>query len=299
MRHLPALLSTTLLSLAVLTGALLLSPPAHANPDKVADILRQSGNVGVARGPKTINNEAKAKIRTLAERTAAKTGGKVYVVILAKGTDLAPYAKIYDKLGLAKRDVLYVSNGSQTVLRCNGISKADKTKLMASVMKSAGDPMVRLERLMAGLPAALGHSQGKAKRASGRSTTTSNGAALAATAATQTESSGFGWGWMIFLLLVVGGVAFVIWRRKQRDGQLDAAFKAALDPAENHMADFYLGTDGFEAHPQFSTMLARGTAISAQIDALKAQTPTREAIAKAASLAKDAAALESELRRLN
>ena len=103
---------------------------------------------------------------------------------------------------------------------------------------------------------------------------------------------------MFFLVLVLGGIGFVIWRRKQRDGNLSAEFKAAMDPAENSMADFYLGTDGFESNPQFEPMLGRATALSNQIDQLKAKGPTRESIARARALAKDAAALESELRRL-
>ncbi|MCO4762875.1 MAG: TPM domain-containing protein [Myxococcales bacterium] len=295
-RSLPCRFSAPSAMLALLVGASLALPAtATANPGKVAQILQKSGDVGVVRGPGTISNDIKAKITGQAKQLAASTGGKVYVVIVNSETGIGPYSKLYNKLSMGTKDVLIASNGTKWALRCNGISKKDKKKLLKKAMTSGGDPLSRMSKLMAGIPAALGHSQAaaKPKTANQAARATGGGRAIA-----PVEESSGGYGWIFFLLIVGGGVGFVIWRRKQRDADLTGDLKAALDPAENHMADFYIGTDGFESHPQFSNMLAKGTALSNQIDTLKAAPPTRESISKAQTLAKSAAALESELRAL-
>lgn len=293
----PRILHATVTAAIAVTLLLGLPTLASANPGKVADILRQSGNSGVVRGPKTISNKQKNKLAGVARQAASRTGGKVYVVIVNSDTKTKPYAKLYKKLNMGKGDVLIVSNGPKWELRCDGISKSDKSKLLKAVMSNNGDPLSRATSLLKGIPKALGHSQAKAK--AGKSSSPPIGGGSGSTdLATKESAGGFPWVAIFFLLFVAGGVGFVIFRRKQRDASLDADFKAALDPAENHMADFYLGTDGFESHPQFSNMLAKGTQISTQIDALKAKTPTREAISKAKTLAKEAAAIESELRGL-
>ncbi len=289
--HRPCALPFAVLAL---TLAALTPQDAQANPKKVAEILQSSGSSAVVRGPGTINNQVKAKLEGQAAALASKTGGKVFLVIVNGNTGVGAYAKLYDTLGLGKGDVLIASNGKKWALRCNGISKADKSRLLKQVMSAGGDPMARMSGLMSGIPSALGHSQKQGKKA--RST----GAATAVgTAAAVESSSGFGFGAIFFLLLLVGGVGFVIWRRKQRDAALEAEFRAAIDPAENHMAEFYLGSDGLEGHPQFDQLLSQATGISGQIDALKAATPTREAISKAKTLTKQAAEMHQSLKRLN
>lgn len=268
---------------------------AHANVGKVQEILEGAGQSGVARGPKTVSDEVKAKLGAMARELAGKTSARAYIVVLADGSNVDDYGKVYDRMKLGGADVLIVSAGSKWVLRCNAIAAADKQRLMKQVMSAGGNPLDRMARLTAALPAAIAASQQRAAPASSR-----RKAAPARPITTEPASSsgGFGFGFAFLVLLLVGGAGVVFWRRKSRDTRLAAEFKQALDPGEQAMANIFLGMDAVEGKPGFDALLSRATDLSSDFDALKAQPPSRQAISRATSLGQRAKALEGEFRAL-
>ncbi len=268
---------------------------AHANVGKVQEILEGAGQSGVARGPKTVNDEVKAKLGAMARDLAAKTGARAYIVVLADGSNVDDYGKVYDRMKLGGADVLIVSAGGEWVLRCNAIAAADKQRLMKQVMSTGGNPLDRMGRLTAALPAAIAASQQRAAPLkSGRNAAP----APPITTAPASSSGGFGFGFAFLVLLLVGGAGVVFWRRKSRDTRLAAEFKQALDPGEQAMANIFLGMDAVEGKPGFDALLSRATDLSSDFDALKAQPPSRQSISRATSLGQKAKALEGEFRAL-
>ena len=302
----------TLCVLALLS----LAGPALADPvSAVANILRQSGQFGVARGPNTIDDATKEKLVDLAHQTATKTGAKTYVVILPAGSDPAPFAANYDVLGMAGKDVLVVSNGPQWDLRCAALSAAEKQGLLDRAMRAGSKPLERMEILTGELAAALAkvkttattakvlawnefqhanagkgwdgarmsqeyqaYRQGQATAATSTLTTTSQPLASG-------QAKGGGWlGPTFFALVIAALVGWVLVRRRKRDADLSAEFKRALNGPESTMADVYLGMDGLEKNPDFGQLMDMASGVSARIDSLKGADATRENIAKAQAL---------------
>ncbi len=271
---------------------LTVSPAARAaNVDAVLSILQSKGNAGVARGPKTIDDAAKAKVEAMTEQLAQRTGGKAYVVVLPEGEDPGDYISIYGKMGLSGRDVVIATNGKDWELRCDAISKGQKQTLFSQTLGKGGNPLERLEKLTNALPAAVQSSQQSQRGTKAIATT----GARPYQPVGQAEG-GFPWGWTLFGALVVGAVGVVFWRRKQRDRSLAAELKTALDPGESAMAEIFLGMDGLEEHPRFDQLLSRATALSSKFDELKAQSPSRQAIGQAESLSRQARELHGEFR---
>ena len=269
---------------ALVIGASMLAPAdAQAKPKKVYEILSKAGRSAVVRGPKTINSKTKKDLEALMEQLAAQTGGRAYAVILPGGAGTQKYAKIYDKLGLGPKDILIVSNGKKWSLRCDGISKSEKRELMNGAMAAGGDPLGRMRRLVSGLPAALNASQAASATAQADDEVSH--------VETDSPSEPSPWGSALFLVFVAGGVGLVIFRRKRRDAAIEADFKAALDPVETKLTELYLSLDGLEEREGFNALISAATQISADVDALKAETPSRESIAKLARLSSDAAGL--------
>lgn len=270
---------------------------AHANPSKVAQILEKAGRSGVARGPKTIDNSKKRTIEAAMSSLASKTSGKAFAVILPANTSPKPYAALYDQMNLGPRDVLIVSNGAQWVVRCDGITSAKKRALLKAVMTRHAKPLERIQGLAAGIPKALSESQSQSRRERRRmsNSRSTNGRAQPSTPAAADRESG-GWGGVLLLLFVAGGVGFVFLRRRQRDSAVEAAFKAALDPAESQLAEFYLGLDGLESHEDFDAVLSKATTLSSEIDAMKAKPPSRESAAKLTRIHSDARRLFARLQ---
>lgn len=285
------------IALLVLASCLLGSIPvaAHANVGKVQEILEGSGRSGVARGPKTVDDRVKAQLAEMARELAGKTGARAYIVVLADGSNVDDYAKVYDKMNLGGADVLIVSAGGKWALRCNGISSSDKQRLMKQVLSGGANPLDRMQRLTAALPAALGASQGKAAAGSRRRAAAASGKTAPVRTAPE-SSGGFGFGFAFLALLLIGGGGFVFWRRKQRDARLEGDLKAALDPGEQAMANIFLGMDAVEGKPGFDALLSRATDLSTGLDALKRQPPSRQTIARAETLSRQAKQLEGEFR---
>ncbi len=270
------------------------SPAARAaNVDAVLSILQKKGNAGAARGPKTIDDAAKAKVDGMAEQLAQRTGGKAYIVVLPEDEEPDDYISIYGKMGLGGKDVLIATNGKEWELRCDAIAKAQKDTLFAQTLGTGGNPLQRLEKLTTALPGAIQSSQ----KVHGGTRAIATTGARPYQPHVQHES-GFPWGWTLFGALVAGAVGFVFWRRKQRDRALAAELKAALDPGESSMAEIFLGMDGLEQHPRFDQLLSRATGLSSKFDELKAQSPSRQAIVQAESLSRQARELHGEFRVL-
>lgn len=275
---------------AVAMTALPLS--ARAGVDDVLKILQNKGNAGVVRGPKTIDDAARDQLDAATKQLSAKTGGKAYVVVLPSGEDPDDYTDIYQKMSMKGKDVLIATNGKNWELRCDAIGKGEKDALFQSALSGGGNPVQRLGKLMDGVPAAIARSQ-----------TAHGGKAIATTGARRPlppsdSSGGFPWGWAMFGLLVAGVVGVVLFRRKQRDRRLVEDFKKALEPGEAAMAEVFLGMDGLESHPRFDEMLSRATGLSSKFDELKAQPPSRQGIAQAESLSKQARELHGQFRAL-
>lgn len=297
-----------------------LAAPARADPvSAVANILRQSGQFGVARGPNTVDDATKEKLVDLAHQTATKTGAKAYVVILPSGSDPAPFAANYDTLGMTGKDVLVVSNGPQWDLRCSALSAAEKQGLLDRAMRGGAKPLERMEILTGELATALakvktastgakaltwnefqhanagkgwnGARMSEEYQAYRQSLATSDTSTLATASTPLASGHAKGGSWLgpTFFALVVGAiVAWVLVRRRKRDANLAAEFKRALSGPESTMADVYLGMDGLEKNPNFGELMDSASAVSARIDALKAADPTRENIAKAQALSAEA-----------
>lgn len=266
---------------------------ASANPSKVEELLRKAGNAGVARGPKTIDDAAKATIDGYTKALANKTGGKAYVVVLPGDAAPADYVGIYGSMGLGGKDVLIATNGKQWELRCDGIDAGAKANLLQKALGSGGNPVQRLEKLMNGLPSALAGSQ--RANAAGRTVATTQGRPFQPSSS---DSGGFPWGWALFGVLIAGVVGIVVMRRRQRDGRLAAEFKKALEPGESAMAEIFLGMDGLESHPRFDELLSKATALSSRLDELKAGPPSRQSIVQAEQLGRQARELHGQFRAI-
>jgi len=291
---------------------LLVASTAHADPvTAVADILRQSGQFGVARGPNTVDDATKAQLVDLAKTTAAKTGAKTYFVILPSGTDPAPFAANYDKLGMTGKDALVVSNGPVWDLRCNALSAAEKQGVLDRAMRAGGKPMEKMQHLTTELTTALASVKAQVAGSRGLTwnefqqanagrgwngarmskeyqayrsgaATSDTGAMTTAPAPDSGRAQGPSWfGIGFFTLAVVALVGWVLHRRRKRDANLAAEMKQALAGPEATMADVYLG---LESGKNYGDLLDTANGVDERIRALKAAPPTRENIAKATAL---------------
>ncbi len=304
---------------------ILVSPAAFADPvSAVADILRQSGQFGVARGPNTVDDATKAQLLDLAKTTAAKTGAKTYLVILPSGTDPAPFIANYDKLGMTGKDALIVSNGPVWDLRCNALSAAEKQGVLDRAMRAGGKPLEKMQHLTGELSTALTSTKAQVAGSQGMtwnefqhanagkgwdgarmskeyqayrsgSATTGTTAMTTSPAPASGHAQGTSWfGLSFFVLAVVGLVGWVVYRRRKRDANLAAEMKQALAGPESTMADLYLG---LESGKNYGDLLETANNVDERIKALKSAPPTRENIAKAAALNEEANRVRSLFNR--
>jgi cbb3-type cytochrome oxidase subunit 3 len=102
------------------------------------------------------------------------------------------------------------------------------------------------------------------------------------------EGGGTMWFGVGFFAIVVAAVVwFAMRRRKQADGQAILELQQALKLPESTMTEVYLSLDGLEDHPDFPALMDKATAVTEQIDALKAGTPDAAACSRARALADD------------
>ena len=258
--------------------ALLVPTLAFAYPSQVRDMLQHAGQTFVARAPGTIDDATKHEIEAIAQATAAKTGGKVYIIIDNK-TAPSEYDRLYTDLGLTGHDVVVASNGPGWSLQVGSLSAQQKQDILNRVGLAGGKPLDKLKTLTDDVQRALAQTKAVTH------TTTSAGTLAPA----PTPASSGGHGGLIFLGVVVAIIgAVVFFRRKKRDASLTADFQAALQPPTRIMTDVYMGLDGLEHHPDFGTLMDRATAVQSKIDAVKGQAPSREAIARLDALTADA-----------
>ena len=321
LRHtLPRTLPRSLV-LGVLAVTTWFASVALADPGAVARILRQSGSSGVARGPQTVDNATKTEIEDLARTAAQKTGAKFHVVLVAEGTPLAPYAELYQELGLSGKDVLIVSDGPKWDLRANALSKEAKQDLLKSALQADGKPLEKMERLTEQVASAVQKTKTAASAGSGKLTwnefehanagkgwsgarmsseyqsyrksvstgETTSSTEVATTKESSSSSSSTPWFGAGFLALVVGGiVTWVVVRRRKRDEGLGLELKKALAAPESTMTDVYMNLDGLENHPKFGQLMDAATKVTEEVDALKAGPASRESVARAQALQQEA-----------
>lgn len=91
-----------------------------------------------------------------------------------------------------------------------------------------------------------------------------------------------------FAIVVAAVVWFAMRRRKQADGQAVLELQQALKLPEATMTEVYLSLDGLEDHPDFPALMDKATAVTEQIDALKAGASDAGAVNRARALADDA-----------
>lgn len=127
-------------------------------PSPVADLLRKSGQSGVARAPNTIDDATKAQLDQIAKDGAAKSGAKVFLVIDNK-TEPLEYEKLYSDLSLRGKDLLIASNGPATSLTCNALGDSQKQDLMNRVGHDGGKPLEHMRKLVDQATDALANTQ--------------------------------------------------------------------------------------------------------------------------------------------
>lgn len=266
------------------------APPARANPSKVAQILQRGGRAAVVRGPQTISKEQKAELQQIAERLSAKWNARVYFVLIPQSANNETYARLYDELGMSGGDLLAVSNGKGLALRCNGLSKNAKEAAWQAFRDAPRGPKAKFSALVAALPQELSTKAAAPPPA--------DRAPSAPSTPTEQPASGDSSDTVFFAVLLIAGVALVIWRRKRRDASVLADFNSALDPVESDLADLFLSLDGKEQATGYESLLTQATDLSARVEAIKVETPNRQAISKLKTLSRDAAWLKDEMSKL-
>lgn len=292
--------------LMAMTASLALGAPSDA-----LNILSHVGQSGIAQNV-GLDQAKKDVANGIAKDAAAKTGAKVYVVLLKRDEDPGAYADLYTQLNMQGKDLLIASNGTKWEVKCAALTHDAKQTATDKALKIEGlDPLGRLRALTSEMTTAINQQAVSSRmnwnqfeaanagkgwnsqrmsaeyeryKATGQ---TSAGTAIAAPGAqpVATPSSGSGVGTWVFLsLLIAGVVGFVLWRRKQRDANLGAELKAALQGPEQALTDVFMNMDGLENHPRFGQMLEAATACQAKVDELKKGQPTREAVSKARAL---------------
>ncbi len=287
--------STALFCAVTAVTLSLIAVTAQANPGKVAQIIERSGRSGVVRGPNTISKAQKAQLQTVATALSSRLNARVYFVLLPSSADNLRYANLYDQLGMDGADLLAASNGRGLALRCNALAKADKDKAWKAFRDAPKGPMTKFSALVAALPTTLAAaprprpSKQPPVRAPAK-------APIAASEQPSDDSEESGTTFAVILLII--GVATVIWRRSNRDAKILREFKAALDPLESDLADMYLSMDGLEQVQGFDGLLEKATTLSGAVDGIKAETPNRQAISKLKTLGRDASWLKDEMSKL-
>lgn len=272
-------LAATLLWTAASAAA---AADAYANPGKVAELIGTKGRSGVVRGPHTISKEQKAALEPIAATVAKRYGGRAFFVLLPADADDDEYVALYDGLGMKGADFLAVSNGKGLALRCNALGKQAKEAAWKAFRDAPPGPTAKFTALVAALPAKLTYKPG----------------AEAPAGEAAEEGGGGNLGTTLFVLFVIGAVAVVIVRRKNRDTAIATDFAQALDPVESDLADMYLSMDGLEQEPGFDQLVGQATALSEKVDVVKAEAPSRQGVQKLETMGRDAAWLKSELNKL-
>ncbi len=297
--------------LALVALAVLGSGIAVAAPEDALKFLQNTGKTGVAQNV-GLDAAKKSEVEAIANDLSAKTGGKVYFILLKREEDPGPYGGLYERLGMTGKDVLVASNGTNWEVKVAALSHQAKQSAVDRAMASSGDvkPIPRLKILSNELHVALTQTQGKklswnefqsANAGKGwdshrmsreyesyKATGHTSGGTIAtvghSTPITHSSSSS-GWGMWAFLGVVVAAiVGVVIWRRRRRDGDLGAELKQNLQHPEAVLADVVMNMDGLENHPRFGQLMDAYSACENKLKDLKNGAPTREAVSKARAL---------------
>ena len=273
--------------------ALGFAAPAAADPDKVFEILQKSGKVGVAQDI-GLSDDKKAALREMGESMSRRTGASAWVVLLKNDTETEAYARLYDRLKRSPKDVLVVSNGRNWALRSDAITKEAKLSLLGRTQRLA--KMERMAAIFEGVPTAMAADQLAA-----RDSDVAAAARLPANnrrqRGTRANGGSSATAWLFGLAATVL-VAVVLWRRRGRASRRATAFRAAVEPAELAMTEFYLGMDGVENHPNFGDVVERAGRIDEEIKGLKAGAQDRRAQGRGMTLTREAQALRGELDRM-
>ncbi len=137
-------------------GATAAAPPP-VDVESVAKALRDQGATGFVPGNIRVVAEAGPKAMAALNKLRAHTSGRAYLVLCARGTELAPLqAAFAQRLGLVGRDVLVLS----TAAVWSVYAPAAPADVLAQLETKAADPrggraFDRLEALLAALPAAM------------------------------------------------------------------------------------------------------------------------------------------------
>lgn len=103
------------------------APPARipaellgTTPTDIEAVLRRQDTSGLAANM-AVRGEIVALVKQVADTLHRDIGARVYLVMLAHSTDPTPFVALYDKLGMANRDVLVVSDGARWHLRSSAL----------------------------------------------------------------------------------------------------------------------------------------------------------------------------------
>jgi hypothetical protein len=341
LRRLPApsrSLATRLVPCLLLLG-LAVALPAFAYPSQITAILRQSGTSGVVRAPGTVNDEVKKDLDQLAQDTAAKTGAKVYLVVVKSTDNPNEYVGIYNDLNMAGKDMLIVTNGPAWDLRCNALSAAEKDGILSRAGMTGSKPLERMHQVTDQVASSLANTrnavastgarmswqqfehanagkgwssaqmsaawaqykQGLPHQGSTRNSGGDNTALATSTAELPplTKTHSSGPGAMLYVLL-----AFVAaiggWVFFRRRNR-DASLAEDMKRALQgpEAAMTDVYMDLDDKHPRFVTLIEEATAVTGRIDAIKRAPPSRESIARLSGLQDEARRLRQAVGKRN
>lgn len=298
-------------SVAMLS-ALLWAWQAVAAPEDALKFLQNTGKTGVAQDA-GLDAAKKSEVEGIANDLSAKTGAKVYFVLLKKDEDPEAYGTLYDRLNMSGKDVLVASNGTKWEVKVAALSHSAKQAAVDRALAGSADqkPIPRLRTVANELQTALAQAQtsrmswnefqsanaGKGWNSSRMSaeyqrykdtgTVSGGGTAMVGTREVpldRPQSSSHTGLWVFLAVAAAALVGWVVWRRRRRDGDLAAELAQNLQNPEAVLADVVMNMDGLENHPKFGQLMDAYTACENKLKALKSGSPTREAVSRARAL---------------
>ena len=131
------------------------APPA-VDAAAVAKALLDLGPVGFVPGNIRVFAEAGTKATQILTRLHEKSHGRAYLVLCARGTDLAAlHGDLAQRLNLTGRDVLVMSTAVAWTIDAPAANPAMLRELEQTAVAATSAPFDRLEALCTALPAAL------------------------------------------------------------------------------------------------------------------------------------------------
>jgi hypothetical protein len=268
----------------------LLPPPPGADLAVVKDSLSKGGAAHFL--DLSLGRVTAADVLTIQGKVDAlhmQTGAKVWVVAVPAKVDVEAYRPVYNDLGMKGKDLLVVFNGERRHLHCQSITK----KAGNEILRKTKDEYYKSN--VAGLSSMLDEC---ATQLGGTATTLQSAAPSGSAGKGQTPKATFGTE-IVLAIVAVGILLWVIWRRRQRDAELEKLLKEALAPAEAAVADTLAAVEASDRTPEVKRVIDRADGLQRDIDDVKRMPLGPQAITRARSLRAEARKLRRDLESLD